>query len=373
MPFPGSQLAETIEIAYFLHQWIWILRFIGYVIIGYSFFTFFRSEMALWKKLILILPVLIYAGITYIIQTKMMADAMFLQAKTVAFSSINESSYKDDVILIGTEINGEAKAYPLEYVGYHHQVRDTIGGQPIMVTYCTVCRTGRIWDPVIDGVNQEFRLVGMDHFNAMFEDKATGSWWRQGTGEAIAGPSKGKTMQEFTIYQLSKAEWKKRFPQSLVMLPDPNFTKQYDRMKGYASGKNESDLTGTNKQSWKDKSWVIGVIVNKESKAYDWNYVVKNRYINDKLNGVPILISMASDNASFYVWNRMVDNTQLNLKLDSSGNYIDAGTQTTWDKTGRCIDGLLLGKRLQVLPAYQEFWHSWRTFHPDTKTYGRTE
>jgi hypothetical protein len=48
-----------------------------------------------------------------------------------------------------------------------------------------------VFSPVVDGRSETFRLVGMDHFNAMFEDASTHSWWRQANGEAIAGPSKG--------------------------------------------------------------------------------------------------------------------------------------------------------------------------------------
>jgi hypothetical protein len=40
-----------------------------------------------------------------------------------------------------------------------------------MITYCTVCRTGRVFSPDVDGKPETFRLVGMDHFNAMFEDE----------------------------------------------------------------------------------------------------------------------------------------------------------------------------------------------------------
>jgi hypothetical protein len=67
-----------------------------------------------------------------------------------------------------------------------HQVRDSINHIPVMVTYCTVCRTGRIYNPIVNGKAETFRLVGMDHFNAMFEDATTKSWWRQSTGECIA-------------------------------------------------------------------------------------------------------------------------------------------------------------------------------------------
>ena len=94
---------------------------------------------------------------------------------------------------MGVLVNGEARAYPIQFLGYHHQVRDTIAGQPIIVTFCTVCRTGRVFSPFVDGAPETFRLAGMDHFNAMFEDATTGSWWRQATGEAIAGPRRGKS------------------------------------------------------------------------------------------------------------------------------------------------------------------------------------
>lgn len=70
-------------------------------------------------------------------------------------------------LVVGIEIEGEARAFPVQFIGYHHQVRDTVAGKQVMVSYCTVCRTGRVFSPVIDGRSETFRLVGMDHFNAM--------------------------------------------------------------------------------------------------------------------------------------------------------------------------------------------------------------
>ena len=72
-----------------------------------------------------------------------------------------------------------------------------------MVSYCTVCRTGRVFAPVIAGRPATFRLVGMDHFNAMLEDQATGSWWRQANGEAITGQLKGTRLPELPSVQLT--------------------------------------------------------------------------------------------------------------------------------------------------------------------------
>jgi hypothetical protein len=72
-----------------------------------------------------------------------------------------------------------------------------------MITYCTVCRTGRVFEPVVNGKFEKFRLVGMDHFNAMFEDVTTKSWWRQVTGEAITGKLKGQQLPKYTVPNIS--------------------------------------------------------------------------------------------------------------------------------------------------------------------------
>ena len=209
----------------------------------------------------------------------------------------------------------------------------------------------------------------MDHFNAMFEDTTTGSWWRQATGEAVTGPRKGMTLKEYPIYQKSLKEWKRRFPKSVVMLPDMSFSKEYAGLSGYDKGIIQSELIGTSQDSWKDKSWVIGIRIGKVTKAYDWNLIKNKRFITDNVNGIPILVNILSDNATFNVWNRKIDGIIINPRSIGNDQYYDDGTQTLWDKTGRCIDGILLGKRLQVVTAYQEFWHSWRIFNPNTLTY----
>ena len=128
-----------------------------------------------------------------------------------------------------------------------------------MITYCTVCRTGRVFEPIVDGKYEKFRLVGMDHFNAMFEDVTTKSWWRQVTGEAITGKLKGQQLPEVFSTQTSLAEWLQLNPNSLIMQADSAFIKSFDTTGNYESGKSKKALTGTDSLSWKDKSWVIGV------------------------------------------------------------------------------------------------------------------
>ena len=68
----------------------------------------------------------------------------------------------------------------------------------------------------------------MDHFNAMFEDATTKSWWQQETGKAIAGPLKGTALKEIASKQLTLEAWLREYPNSSVMLPDTSLKKDYN-------------------------------------------------------------------------------------------------------------------------------------------------
>ena len=289
----------------------------------------------------------------------MAADHMFYQPQKLLLVNAANNKVDSNRLVIGIVNNGEAKAYPIRFLGYHHQVQDTIGGKPVLVTYCTVCRTGRVFEPTVNGKPEQFRLVGMDHFNAMFEDATTKSWWRQVTGQAITGKLKGKSLPEFFSTQTSLSQWLQLNPNSLIMQADPAFEKSYDTTLKYESGKSKSKLTGTDSLSWKDKSWVIGVKAGKETKAYDWNELKTKRLIADNIGETPILLVLADDNKSFFAFERPDYINAFFLHRDTL-----LYTKRLFTINGKGID---TAYSLKPLPAYQEFWHSWRTFNPDTK------
>jgi len=353
MPMPGSQQMNSIDLAYFLYKWRWIFRGLFAAMI---FLGLFKSQ---WKrKWLLFFPIAVVAIVIYMANFKMAADAMFKQPKQLLLVSAASNKVDSNRLVLGVSINGEAKAYPIRFLGYHHHIQDTVGGKPIMVTYCTVCRTGRVFEPIVNGKKEKFRLVGMDHFNAMLEDATTKSWWRQVTGEAIAGKLKGQQLPEVYSTQTSLADWLQLNPGSLIMQADTNFIKSYDSTFKFESGASKSKLTGTDSLSWKDKSWVIGVKAGKESKAYDWNQLKKEKLIQDKIGVTPVLIVLSKNDKSFFAFERPNENSIFNL----------SGDTLLFDNHKYRIDGKGIDTSfsLKPLPASQEFWHSWRTFNPGT-------
>lgn len=356
MPFPGSQQLNSIDFAYFLHKYTWVFWGLSPLLMLGGL----NSVITGSRKWIPVLCVGTSLGLIGVFNFKMAADVMFEEPKNLSF--LNRDSFKenDSTLVVAIENQGEAKAYPIRYIVYHHQVRDTLGGDPVMVTYCSVCRTGRVFSPVVDGKVEIFRLVGMDHFNAMFEDSETGSWWQQATGEAITGELKGKKLDEIESIQLTAGAFFKAYPDGKIMAADPNFLTRYDSLGKYEQGKSESKLTGTDPYSWNEKSWVIGIDLENGAKAYDWNTLLASESIRDRVGSQDILILLNKDTQSFVAF-EIPSNT---------GSHLWTGDTLYLDS----LSYSFVGKSLQTdkpdlkrLKAYQEFWHSWRTFRPETE------
>ncbi|HQW85930.1 MAG TPA: DUF3179 domain-containing (seleno)protein [Flavobacteriales bacterium] len=358
MPFPGSQEGvatdlRQVDLAYWLHHHVWWLRLLGLAfVVGPALHTLRTGG---WLKRIgVLVPLALAATVFYLFNFKFMADRMFLPVEHKVMAPVADDGGAPNDLVIAVERHGEVRAYPIELIGYHHQVLDTIGGEAVMVTYCTVCRTGRTYSPVVNGQPETFRLVGMDHFNAMFEDGRTGSWWRQATGECIAGPLKGQVLPEVPSTQLTRAEFARLHPQGLVMQPDPAFMKEYAGLKDYDEGTMVSSLEGRDTASWQPKSWVVGVVHNGVARAYDWNELQRFRVIKDLLGTDTISVALANDQRSFsaYVVHR------------------DTAATSQYEANGDITARYVVHVRADTIPAYQEYWHSWRTFHPNTTRYG---
>jgi hypothetical protein len=380
MPMPGSQQGDTLGAAYALHRWIGAVRILAD---GAAIWAAARLlARGRWPARVLCVLSLALAGfVIYQTNGPMSADVMFRQPTSLTFATAGKGAVAPDALVVGVALANpanpagwtQARAYPIQFIGYHHQVRDVVAGQPVMVTYCTVCRTGRVFSPVVDGTADTFRLVGMDHWNAMFEDARTGSWWRQATGEAVAGPLKGKRLAEIPSQQMTWAAWSARHPGSDVLQPDPQFAPRYANMEGYAEGTNESTLTGRDSRSWQRKSWVVGVLAGtaagSAARAFDWNELVRERVINDRVGGQPVLLLLGADGVSFHAFDARPGGSGPQLELERTADpsrFKDRATGATWDESGLALDGPQAGKRLTAVPAYQEFWHSWQDFHPAT-------
>ena len=370
MPLWGGQEWDMYHWSYFCYNYAWFFR----ITFGAMFFLLARkiwiSTQNKLHKPFIILLLLVYGGVTYMANFMMRADNRYVQPMNKVFATKSKNKVPIDRLVLGVEINGDIKAYPIQYLAYHHQIVDTVGNEPLMVTYCNVCRTGRIFSAKVNGKNEAFRLVGMSQWNAMFEDKTTGSWWQQATGEAIIGPLKGSQLNEIECQQVTLREWFAQHPKSLIFQPDSSFVETYADYKAYEDGTTEGTLTRYDTNSWQQKSWIVGIEIGSKSIAYDWNDLKDQKLIQNTFENIAILVLLGEEDKSFRVWNRKVGPVVLDFfRNDSTQMLMDKQTMSVWADYGKCLEGQLAGTQLKSIKAYQEYWHSWQDFHSNTAQY----
>jgi len=366
MPFPGSQDLNAITVSYYLEKIVLPLRIIGAALIIWYFIKYFSANSKRGK--IIKISLLVIGLLTFIFSDGVFkAESMFEEPQTITFADAVHNKVPESFVVIGIVNNGVAKAYPVQYLGYHHKVEDSVGDKPVLVTFCTMCRTGRVYNPVINGVKQTFRLVGARHYNAIIEDVSTKTWWYQATGNAAVGKMKGSHLEELPYEQSTLASWLIKHPGSLVLQPDKHYLSDYDDLKGYDRWQAvDKDSTIKNKDTLVRKSWVMGLIVNGQAKAYDWRHLNKKHVLNDELNKTNLLLTLENDSLTYHAFNSQVNGKPLHFQIDTAGRLIDKETASVWDWDGLSTDGALKGNRLSKVQAYQEYWHSWKHFHPNT-------
>ncbi|MBK1667077.1 hypothetical protein CKO28_03330 [Rhodovibrio sodomensis] len=126
--------------------------------------------------------------------------------------------------VIGLEINGDARAYPLRVLTWHEIVNDTVGGVPVAVTYCPLCNTAIVFEAKLDGRRLTFGTTGkLRHSDLVMYDRQTGTWWQQFTGRGIVGEHTGEKLEFVPARLESWGAFVERHPDARVLIPtDPN-------------------------------------------------------------------------------------------------------------------------------------------------------
>ena len=228
-------------------------------------------------------------------------EKMFHPYDAPAFGSADKAPVDRDDMVLAVMLGGHARAYPILSMGYHHIVNDTVGGVPIAVTYCTLCHTGIVWDPVVDGKRLHFRLAGINNGNALLRDEETRSVWQQSTGEAIFGPLKGRHLNMVHSSELTYAFWRREQPQGDVLLPDAPYLPEYEK-KGWENYVEKTPaMVDTKKTGIQPHELMLGVTVAGKNKAYPIKSILAAKLIQDEVGGSPMLVVVGPDGVSIRV------------------------------------------------------------------------
>jgi hypothetical protein len=141
------------------------------------------------------------------------------------------SWYRDDALVFGVAIGGQARAYPKHIMEVHEMVNDTLGGRTIAIPYCTLCLSAQAYfTDDVEGFRPLLRTSGLlSRSNKFMYDVTTFSAVDTFTGEAISGPlfDAGVRLNQTTVVTSSWEAWRAEYPHTTIIAQDGGIGRSY--------------------------------------------------------------------------------------------------------------------------------------------------
>jgi hypothetical protein len=271
--------------------------------------------------------------------------------------------------VMGIVLNGHAHAWPLGILIPHHIINDSIHATPVTAAYCPACRSGFVFDPIVQGQRLTFEPVSVRRRNMAMRDRETGTLWQHETGVALMGKYTGHTLPvlggEFSNWKT----WYAEHPDTtLCALPPgyrhpsplgPIFARLLDHGPEHLVGPGLHGLD----QRLPQHDFIAGIVVDGLAMAYPLELLKQLHLIHDRISDTSLVIfyDPASDRVRCFSTAALPPGTSFEF---TPGLLVAPATGHSWD-----LSGLPLGEgfpALASLPVTREWWLAWSEYHPGT-------
>jgi hypothetical protein len=293
---------------------------------------------------------------------------------------------KEPVIAI--QMNGVAKAYPLQILTHHEIANDEIGGTPVAVTFCPLCYSSIAFERTLDGEPVTFGVSGLlRKSDLVMYDRKSETLWQQFTGEAIVGDRAGEELEIIPSQLISFRQFVENYPDGTVLSRNTGYNRPYGQ-NPYA-GYDDVDQSpfaydGPTDDRLPPKEKVVAVSQDGTHKAYPHSITKEKRVIHDTIGDQPLVvfhapgavsaldareIAESKEVGSTGVFDRRVDGRTLEFTYAGDGRFEDTNTGSVWTIAGRAVDGPLEGTQLDRISHGDYFAFAWFAFRPDAAVY----
>lgn len=235
----------------------------------------------------------------------------------------------DDDLVISITLGGETRAYPTRILDRHEIVNDRFGDTPIAVTYCPLCGSGLAFVRTVNGQETEFGVSGLLHNNDLIMyDRKTESLWQQITGQSLAGPKQGETLEAVPVAMMQWGEWRAAHPGAVVLAPPLGSDGYVKHVYGdYATSDRLLFPVEQQDARLHAKKVIYGIETGGRAIAVESDWLQRQ-------GG----------------WEHDIDGQTLRLRVE-----------------GGAVAGTLAG---EPIPVHRMYWFAWYSFHPGTSLIG---
>ena len=262
--------------------------------------------------------------------------------------------------VFGLRHNGVAKAYPQKVLVSHEICNDTVGGDPVAVTYCPLTGTAMGFERGETTFGVSGRLLNN---NLIMYDREHESWWPQVLASSIPSPwaesTPASSLREFRLIWTTWEQWRDQYPDTEVLTGDEDHVRDYGR-DPYGSynpkgGYYEEESTLFPKlnpdDSFHPKRMFLGARTSEGAAAFPKPALREKGTITGTIGGDPIVAVHDPRFGTGYVY-RNPDGTAVTLE----------DGQAILGESAHDPDALPLDR----VYAFDAMWFAWSGFYPDS-------
>ena len=292
----------------------------------------------------------------------------------------------EDEMVFGVEINGETRAYPLRYLDVHELLNDTVGGRPILLSFCTLCGSAVLFDRELEGEVHSFGNSGLlFQGNKLMFDRTAYSLWSNIYGKPLIGPMSQEdvALNRYPLTQTTLAQWMALHPETGVLFIQPSELAQDPRfitggVDQYEPGAAYSDYRQDDQALYPviaqddrlaAKDWVFGIVIGERSKAYAMAALSQKPVLNDFLGDTDLVLLTEAVPESSDLWKqggavRAYLRQGHTFRMDHD-QLLDERNQV-WELTEAALVNPSTQERLERVVGEKSYWFAWYEFYPKT-------
>ncbi|HEX9670867.1 MAG TPA: DUF3179 domain-containing (seleno)protein [Thermoanaerobaculia bacterium] len=281
---------------------------------------------------------------------------------------------RDAEAVLGVAAGGAYRAYPLAVLSWHEMVNDEVGGEPLTLSFCTLCGSAVLYSTRTPAGTLTFGTSGLLYrSNKLMVDRQTLSLWSNLTGEAVVGRLAAEELRlaVLPVTRTTWGEWRALHPETTAMVPD----RETERRFGfdYRAGAADRARSGVRFPVWPrsdalpEKEEIYAVrLPGGAAKAYPLEALIAAGLLNDAVGGEPVVLVVEASGAV--------------RAFRRGGHQFAAGPEPgtlrdeaggAWKVTEEALippaGGETAEPPLPRLPGHLSFWLGWHAFFPQAE------
>lgn len=281
----------------------------------------------------------------------------------------------DEELVFGASLGGERRAYPLRILDWHEMVNDVLGGRAVTLSYCTLCRSGVLFDTAgpVSGA-YTFGTSGLLYrSNKLMFDRQSYTLWQNLTGEPVFGrlAASGLRLPMLPLTLTTWRDWRERHPGTSVLALDRESERRWSYR--YVPGAADRRRAGVRFPVWSksdaldERAEVFALHVDGAVRAYPVARVIAEGTINDEVSGQGVLLLGDRASGAVRAYRRGARSFRPGAR---AGELLDEMERSwLWSEEALVPPA---GSGLEPLPrlaGHVAYWFGWYGIYPEAELY----